>query len=769
MDQFVDMPLHHVMPSESSLALVDALINRDRPAFLFDDTFHFGIRHHNRHTNFKNMQPVVKFMLSVIAERVRQEDRPVMLVPEAITNGKLYYDLAQNNADRIRDARGGILTTYRMAEILSSAELAQYTEKNKNRAMSRLEGFQKFHSDSLVISPTGMEAFLKSMLHEQGFTNGQHLRDEDFETFWIGVCYLCQQGGFADEVAYSRNGNFETFSLFLNQYGVVPFRPDGGTDIYFPANKLVRPADYMQMLYDHITDVIPRGFLADLPVKMAVRMMMLEDMRVHGLEHPYWGGLDESRINPKLMDLPKESNEEFEDISSRFLSFMERHHLDMHLQDRYGFDINNGYDRAGDYAHERLERIREQLFFDLRVERSRLKQWCDTTLDMRSALKDANNLHDLSFQQPFQLEGRFFNSPPALFDEGHYAQCSKREQIALHAMMGLWETPQKKQNPSEFNHVLVLFDRRAGTFARTLQEETGVLIVDEARGLSDSFSDQNFEERVKSPTIKRVEQAREALSDNYPKAIITTSEQIENLADSYQHHHEAIRELGPSKMKGHAKVALVEEVMTRGNAVLVTDSDWANSAYLTFARLHARKIQMGLVSRPDNVHPYGVLVSDYSEDGQCEPASFVDDFKTLTREMRMFVDAGAENYPRHLVKGLMEMIVMADMYYNDNVNRLANIKNDEKSPLVDWQSVPQEFKAALEDQKEDFLVLKREAKAMILAHGMNALSHDDVSGTVEKIDRDYLDAKNRQDVEESLATSRTPKGREWRRRSKLTA
>lgn len=750
---------------QSSVDFVASLFDRDKPSFIFDDLFHFSIRHHEHHKAYKNMQPVAKLMLAKFAERLKGQDMPAMMIPEAITNGMLYFDLAKKHEARIRDVRGH-LTTYRMAELLPGSELELLTEKNKNRAMARLEGFQNQFTDSLIVSPTGMEAFLKSIIHEPGFTNGQSLRDEDFEAFWVGVCYLCKQGGFADEVAYSRNGNFETFALFLTQYGVVPFRPDAETNVYFPDGQIVTPLDYLKILYDHMTDVVPRGFTADLTVKMAVRLMVLEDMRVNGYEHPHWGKLDLGKVNPELMRLRSNHNKEFKKLSDKVIAFMEEHDMSSQLGDLFGLDGNNEYDRLGEYYQTRVDAMNGKLpKIDLEAERAELTAWRQDRLSMERALAANDNLHDALIRTSYQLDGDFFDDKAALFDEGHFARCAKHEQIALKAYMGLRETPQnQKIAEGKFKgEIFVMFDRRGGSEAEKYMAEHGVLVPDEARGLVDSFSDANFDNIVKAKNIDNLNAAHEALKVKYPNRTIVTSEEIEHDADNLERNRDAIRERGAAKMSPQAKLAYQEEIIRRSVSHLVTDPVWANSASLTWARLHARKVQLGLLKRPDNIPPTGMLVGDYDDKKGIIPRSFLDDYRALSGEMKRHVEAGSENYPRHVVKGLMEMTVMAYVYYNMDKNKAANPKGREG--LIDFQKVPLSFKAGLEDNKAEFIDLMREAKDMILHHGMEALSEDDVSGAVEQVDRDYLAAKQRQDADQSIVHSRDAKDRRYVRRS----
>jgi len=641
--------------SQPVTEFIDSLFDRRKPAFIFDDIFHFSIRHHERHKQYKNMQPLVKWMIAHVLERMRGQDIKAIMVPEAITNGELYFDFAERNEKRVREARGGLLTTYRMAEILARDELNLLTAKNKNKAMERLDAIFKLFPEHLIVSPTGMEAFLKSAMKETGFTNNQSLRDEDFEGFWIAVCYLCQCGCFAGEAAYSRNGNFETFALFQTQYGVVPFRPQGDMDVYFPNGDPVSPADYLRMLYDHMLDVMPRGFVADLTVKMATRMMMLEEMRTTGMTHPYWGSLDVKKVNPRLMDLPIEHDDEFEELSSQILSLIQEYQHGQFLGDLFGFNADNQYDQLGEYYQKRLKAFNSRAIrpvIDIGSMRKKLSDWRENNLSVDRALSDKDAL--LTHRTPFQLDGSFFSAGLPLFEEAHYSRVPHSQKLALKACMGLLETPQKAVAlDSGFKgEIVLLFDRRAGSKGRRYLDRHGhgLVIPDEARGLKDSFSSENYEEAVKNKNITQASRAFDRLRALYPDRMILSSENIENIADYYEHWRQAIRQEGPPKFKTEAKMALTEEIIARRGSLVVTDPFWVNSAYLTFSRLHARKIQLGLVSRPVNVPDYGIAVGDYHYKKDVAPKSFMDDLHALTKEMERLVDAKTENYPRHVVR-----------------------------------------------------------------------------------------------------------------------
>ncbi len=737
-------------------SIVSYLFDFSKPKYLFDDIYHFGGRHYAKHEASRNMLPVVKFMLTKIIERTQDQQSPVMLVPEAITNGKLYYDLAEKHEGRIREVRDGMLTTYRMGEILNKGELGNLSEKNKNRAMERLEGFQKLFPNTTAISPTGMEAMLKTLMKEPGFSNYQMLRDEDFESFWIGVCLTANMGGFADEVAYSRNGNFETFALFQTQYGLIPFRPKGDVDIVFPDRSLVRPVDYLNMLQAHMDDVVPRGFTADLSLKMAMRMVMLEDMRVNGWEHPVWGKLDRATMNPKLRDLPPEHDKEFAQAKDRLLSFIGTHNIAKDLGDLFGLD---GYDGLNEYASRLLKERKiatplPEPGADLAKAASGI---CVTTkLDMSRALAAADLTDDMTLQTPYQHDGDFFSRKPKLFDEHHFTRSEEVERIALKALIGLHETPKMPLAGQGKAHgeVFVLFDRRGGLEGDKYARQAGLILPDEARGIRSAFEGANFEEAVKRVNMAKVTETADALRAWLPQAVITTSEDIEHDADNFCRNRQAFSAPGSAKMEGSAKTALAEELLTRHGHIAVFDQSWENKPFTTFLRLHARKIQLGLVERPTNMQPTALIVGDVATVAGGEKPftvkSLIDDIRTLSKLHKDLIANNTEEYPRHVVKALVETITFADLYYNDGLNHIAG----NGKALIDWQTVPMALKKGLDSAKDEFMTLKADAKEHILAHGLTALSHADVGGAFATIDPDYERAKLLQDAQQTQGKAR---------------
>ncbi len=739
-------------------AIVSYIFDFKKPKFLFDDLYHFSGRHYACHAAARNMLPVVKFMLTKVIERTMDQSSPLMLIPEAITNGRLYYDLAEKHEGRIRAVRDGHLTTYRMGEILNKGELANLTEKNKNRAMERLEGFQKLFPDAAVMSPTGMEAMLKTLMKESGFSNYQSLRDEDFEAFWIGVCFVSNMGGFADEVAYSRNGNFETFALFQKRYGLVPFAPKGDVDIVFPDRSLVRPVDYVHLLEEHARDVVPRGFTADLTMKMATRMMMLEDMRVNGLEHPQWGKLDMKAVNPALRDLPRAHDAEFADAKDRMLAFINEYDLLSNMGDLFGLD---GYDGLGGYLERQIEKRGRVQAVAWEAGDGLPAPGTGGRLSMSRALDSTGLIDDVVLQIPYQHDGDFFCRKSPLFDEGHFERCEPVARIALKALVGLHEATKipLAQSENEKGEAFIFIDRRGGMAGEAYARDHGVVMPDEARGLSASFAQNNFEEAVKTRNIAAAHDAAAALRAHAPQMGIVTSEDIERDAQNFCTNRQAFAAPGSGRMDGTAKTALAEELLLRHGKLALFDQHWENRPMTTWLRLHARKIQLGLVRRPVNRPLHMLQVGDvaHAAHGQ-KPYSvktLADDIGVMSARMDRLVASGCEEYPRHLVKGLIECITFADLYYNDGLNHAAG-KNGHG--LIDWQSVPMGLKRGLDDMRDSFIPLKKHAKAQILAHGLNALSHDDVGGALALIDPDYERAKLLQGARQNKAKSKKPRG-----------
>ena len=734
-----------------SRAIVDFLFDFSGPKYLFDDIYHFSIRHYQKHQNNRNMLPVVKFMLSTILNHTIDQEKPLLLVPEAITNGRLYYDLAEKHEKRIRAVRDGELSTYRMGEILDKRELTALTEKNKNRAMSRLEGFQKLFPEALAISPTGMEAMLKCITNEPGFSNYQMLRDEDFEAFWIGVCMASQMGGFSDEVAYSRNGNFETFALFQVRYGLIPFRPKADTEIFFPNKKSVTPHDYLEMLFAHMLDVVPRGFTTDLSVKMAMRIIMLEEMRCRKTAHPIWGALDRGLINQELKALAPTHDRDFNKLKRDVLLFMAEHNLGKDLTDKNGLA---GYDGLEKFYHEKLTDIGTIVIGVPNMRHHNYVEKSAQNLDMDQALRDRDLISATIYQIPYQLDGDFFSARPKIFDENNFERCSYPEQLALRTLMGLIETPKAsaEEKFSEQGHIFLLVDRRAGEAAAEYASERGVILPSDARGLSGTFRQTNFDEVVKSANIAKVIEFRDELQKLKPSSVIQTSENIEEDMENFRLYREAFVAPGPGRLSPQAKLAYMEEILRRSVRLAIFDSAWENSSTLLGLRIQARKIQLGLIPRPENMPRHSMIIADLTgKKSGYRPQSLADDLKSLTDYLEVLIDVKTEELPRPLVKALLETVCLTRCYYSEDANHRAG---DNGSSLINWQSVPMMAKDGLEVRKAQIIELLGKAKNLILDQGVRALTLQDVDGKVEQIDADYIKARYDLDAQERIARSR---------------
>ncbi len=717
--------------SESSVQFthsVERLFDPQGPKFIFDDIFHFSMRHYHRHRNNGNMLPVVKFMTATMLKEMGAYDAPIFFVPEAITNGRLYHDLAEHHARRIREVRGGRLTTYRMGEILNKDELDALTEKNKNRALSRVEGFRGLYPDHAMVSPTGMEAMLKTLVKDAGFTNYQMLRDEDFEGFWISVCLHAHRGGFADDVAYSRNGNFETFALFLVQYGSVPFRPNGDIDVVMPGKKsFATPYDYTQMLFAHVLDVVPRGFTSDLSVKMMMRMLMLEEMRTSGMAHPQWGALNPDRMNPHLRELGASHDRAFSRLRCDIMRFMHEHELGTNLGDLYGLD---GYDDLHKYYLERegpaVPRARPGGGGGHCAESA-------AKLDLEQKLQKKHSFNILNRPIPYQLDGDFFSAESRLLPDHSFRDLGRAEQVSLKAAMGLAETikPPARSETS----IILLTDRRGGNAADIYAGEHGLIIPGEARGAASAFSAAGFDQVVKTENILRAGEMAGHLRADYPSASLATMEDIEDGADIFRQYRAAIAAPGPERWSSAAKVIYAAEVIRRQKNLAVFDIGWERSAMLTALRLHARKIQLGMIDRPPHMMANALLIADAADNGRSfAVASLADDLTALTGYVGRLARENAEDYPRQAVRGLLETIAIIDLYYNHRANEAAQ---GGKGRLVDWQAVPLSAKQGLEAEKERVLELRHVARELILHHALTALSPDDLRGQLEEIDPAY--------------------------------
>lgn len=744
--------------SERSVAFVEYLFQPEAPKFIFDDIYHFSMRHYRRHANNRNMLPVVKMMTATVLDSMSRVPAPVLFVPEAITNGTSYLSLAEQHEARIRSARNGLLTTYRMGEILNKDELDALTEKNKNKAMTRLEGFRRLYPYYSVMSPTGMEAMLKTLVREAGFTNYQMLRDEDFEAFWVAVCLNSLRGGFADDVAYSRNGNFETFALFLAQYGVVPFRPRGDIDVVMPGKKMATPYDYVEMLFAHLLDVVPRGFTSDLSVKMAMRMFMLEEMRTSGLSHPQWGALRPERMNPALRALPDSHNKAFSRLKQDMMRFMRDRNLEGNLGDLFGLD---GYDGLSTYYRERVCELAAPARKgggDSYISESRDK------LDMDAKLKKKNLYHILSFSIPYQLDGDFFSAKAGLLPDHDFADLGRAEQIGLKAFMGLSETVKPSQKLEKA--IFLLMDRRGGAAAQSYAAASGLIVPAEARGTQRRDAGADFERAVKDANIEKSGVITQALLRYHMDADVTSMERVEADAEIFHHYRDAIAAPGPDRLSSAGKIVYGAEILRRQTQLAVFDTGWESSALLAALRLYARKIQLGIVPRPANLAANALNVADVAgvSSGHAAPytsSSLSDDLRSLTSYLRKLSEAGTEEYPRQAVRGLLETMVIIGLYYNKNMNHAASPAKDRV--LIDWQAVPLSLKEGLESDKDQVIALCAEGKALLLSGALLALSPDDLTGQLEDIDPDYIAAHRKLEAAQEIASSRKARSAAQRR------
>lgn len=737
-------------------SIVAYLFDFSRPKFLFDDLYHFSGRHYARHETSRNMLPVVKFMLAKIIQRTMDQTAPAIMIPESITNGRFYYDRAEKHEARIREARGGFFTTYRLGEILNKLELGLLSEKNKNLSMERVEGFQKLFPHMMAISPTGMEAMLKTLMKEAGFSNYQMMRDEDFEAFWIGTAMVMNKAGFADDVAYSRNGNFETPVPFFVQYGLVPFRHGNEMDVVFPDKSLVRPADYVAMLLDHIEDVSARGFTTDLSVKMAMRMVMLEDMRVNGMEHPVWGGLDRGRMNGSLLSLGRAHNNEFNEVKDRFLSLIDERGLRPNFEDLFGLGDVDGLKQ---YAVQALD-DRPKLHAAAHGSGEGPLASVRAKLMMSDALANQNLDDEFILQTPYQHDGDFFSRRPKIFDENHFGRAEKVEQIAVKALAGLHETPKTPlaHDVQKRGEVFIIFDRRGGETGQVYADDQGMILPDEARGVKSSFEKANFEESVKAQNIELMRRAMDNVQAWDPKAIVTTSEHIEQDAANFSESRQAFAAPGAPKMGGNAKAALTEELMQRHARLALFAPHWENRPYTAFCRLHARKIQLGLIDRPISMPRHGLIVGDIIHTAKGEKPfaekSLMDDLRCMADLYGRMIEGDMEDYPRHVVKGLIECIAFADLYYNSDLNHAAAGKGADV--LIDWQSVPMSLIKGMGSRRQEFNEIKETARQNIRAHGLNAVSYQDLAD-LAKIDPGYDSAKKEHDEDQRRAKARAPR------------
>lgn len=726
---------------------IETLFSLNGPKHLFDDLYHFSGRHYQRHANNRNMLPVVKFMTSILLYRMMMQPNDIAFIPEAITNGKIYYDLAEGYEDRIRSVRDGHLTTYRMAEVLNKDELDIRTEKNKIRAMQRVELFHRLLPNHAVISPTGMEAMLKTLIHEPGFTNKQMLRDEDFEAFWIAICLHCNRGVFADDVIYSRNGNFETFALFLTQYGIGPSLRPASVDVIGAHKKQLTPFDYASMLFSHLLDVVPRGFTSDLSLKMLMRMIMLEDMRQHKLAHPQWGRLDPQAFSPSISGLSASHDKKFDALKRDVFTFIASYNLLPHLGNLFGLD---GYDGLYDFARERVNEAPSLIGF--RPDKD-YRSRNDSILNSDAALQRGQLFRHFSSQIPYQLDGDFFSSKPSLLPQYDFKKdLTLPEQVALKAIAGLDET--LKPARSGKRSTLLLVDRRGGECAEAYATKYQAQTISESRGIVSSFDTTNFEENVTTHNISKARSLVQKLSN--ARNVVLSSEDCEFAASIFSQYRSAISALGPPRMSGAGKLLLAQEYLRRRVDHVIFDRHWVNSDFLCALRIYARKIQLGLIDRPLNRPAFALHVQDLvaAEEGEVKYSSLADDLYSIHAYIATLQQRGTQEFPPQLMRCALEIVVMLDMYYARDVNRAAH--EDGKEGLVQWQSVPLSLTAGLESQKTSILELKSQVKDFLLSYGVQFLEHNDLKGQLEKIDSSYLRAKSALEAREDVMRARDP-------------
>jgi hypothetical protein len=114
--------------------------------------------------------------------------------------------------------------------------------------------------------------------------------------------------------------------------------------------------------------------------------------------------------------------------------------------------------------------------------------------------------------------------------------------------------------------------------------------------------------------------------------------------------------------------------------------------------------------------------------------------------------SGVEEYPRQPVRGLLETLIMTDLYYNKNLNLAAS--GAAGKPLIDWQAVPLSLKDGLESRKAEILALRHEAKELLIGKALLALAPDELTGQLELIDPDYSRAWKKLKAEQDEAQSR---------------
>ena len=630
-DSFVD-PITRGPPGpDYAFRLADYFYDRTEPQHIFDDQFYFTLRLLNSNPLYEKMRAVVKMMFTARAIEAFSQDIDLEMVPEAITAGPDFMAMAIAHKAKVIEAYGE-MAIYRLYDFLNKEQLNIYRGKNENRSMKRGNDLDALHSEDKkllnILLPSGMEPMLIVALLVAGFTNKEFLNDQMFEGYHVPVSQISRLGKFMDNLGDSRNGNFETFTQFQTRYGIIPIRPLGDTKITTPDGQDVTPADYLAILQGYIAkateakdpetgEIVP--IMADLSLKMAVRVMMLEEMRATGRPHVgqpgcrSWGALDQSRIDPVLRALGPDHDARFATIKDAILAYMEKHNLRWQLGDHFGL---TDYDGESAYYDRYLT--------EMKARRPKLKQLAEVwraevaaindRLDTAKALK-VRGLDDYQVTKiPYAMRGEFFKAVSSLFDERTIALTKPPEKIALLISLGMIEAAQPAGRQEHKGDIMLCIDRRGGTAAARYAKDVGVLIPREARGVRPRSGKKNFDEAVKDENIRLARVATRRLKEAHPDRVVTSSEVTEQHAKNYTLNRKAIVEEGPDEFGGMAKGALNEERLRRRCSMLVTSGEWQLSAPETFMRLYARKIQLGLIERPINMPHTAMTVADYVED-----------------------------------------------------------------------------------------------------------------------------------------------------------
>lgn len=726
-----------VADSDFSETLINYLFDADKPRFLFDDLHHFSVAFHRQHLYADVMLPRVKHMLSVFTERVSEQNMPVLFVPESISNGRNAYEVASKYGKRVRAGRkdyqpnaalrikdeSGVLSTYRLNEVLDTIVIKdRIIEPNKNRATARLQAFQTLHPDKIVVSPSGMESALQCMAMGPEISNRQTFRDEDFEAFWIGVCYLSHVAALEGDVAFSRNGNFETFAFFQMRYGIIPFRPKADAELVFANGDQVTPHDFLRMVFAHMLEVVPQGFVTDMSSNIAMRMIMLEEMRTKGWRHPEWGGLDLKKVNPGLMDLPGHHDKAFAELANQVIAFMDQHNCMRELWKADGLR---------DYGMRLAKNLKRSQFVPKSVAelQSEILPPVAEQLDVTKALQ-GKRAPLVTMQTPYQHDGKFFApaNEPVLFAQNAFGRSDKRVQAALELATGVEETAKMPIVDGQFGDILVLGDRRAGKYAKEWATQNGVTVVQDGRGLRSSFEDANFEQAVVEKTKAAITGAADYCREAFPGAAVTHTENTERVYNAFARNPKVIAAPGGNKIETLHKIADWQKRIRRQGREALFMENWETSPLLVPLRIYSRLLQFGIVPK---AHAFPLHVGDMVEkDGKfsIESRSLVDDIRAMAAYMKG-VDFAEEEQPA-LLKGLLHSLALADIYYSVELNRAAG----NGKPLIDMQTIPLDVKAGLEKDRGAFMELRQDIRAILLGPQIQTLDMEDVSRDMAKID-----------------------------------